>query len=372
MATTNSKKPIFVATHPRACSTAFERVFMTCRDTLQCVHEPFGDAWYFGPERLHDRYEKDEKAREESGYANSTYKTIFDSIEQENTQGKRIFIKDMAQYWIPPNGLPASIAPSLVSYKRGVGTENVSTSGAGHLNTDVSPASNAREVQDNGYPYDTVAEPGNPTVIPDALLRQFHFTFLIRHPRSSIPSYYRCTVPPLDDVTGFHKFNPNEAGYVELRALLDYLRNSGQVGPHITGQADQSNGTNGATSGATDKVDITLIDADDLLDSPYAMIEEYCKAVGIPFTPDMLNWDNDVDQENAKAAFEKWPGFHDDAIESTELRPRKVKKAHKSDEELYKEWVKKFGQEQADEIMGTVKENEEHYEYLKKFAIKLA
>jgi hypothetical protein len=38
----------------------------------------------------------------------------------------------------------------------------------------------------------------------------------------------------------------------------------------------------------------------------------------------MLNWDNEVDQENAKMAFEKWPGFHDDAIDSTELRPRKV------------------------------------------------
>lgn len=59
---------------------------MTCRDTLQCVHEPFGDAWYFGPERLHDRYEKDEKARVESGFLDSTFKTIFDRIEQENRE----------------------------------------------------------------------------------------------------------------------------------------------------------------------------------------------------------------------------------------------------------------------------------------------
>lgn len=59
---------------------------MTCRDTLQCVHEPFGDAAYFGPERLFDRYEKDEKARVDSGYSDATFKTIFDNIENDNKE----------------------------------------------------------------------------------------------------------------------------------------------------------------------------------------------------------------------------------------------------------------------------------------------
>jgi len=59
---------------------------MTRRDTLQCVHEPFGDAFYFGPERLSERYEKDEKGRIESGFSESTFKTIFERIERENAQ----------------------------------------------------------------------------------------------------------------------------------------------------------------------------------------------------------------------------------------------------------------------------------------------
>jgi hypothetical protein len=59
---------------------------MTRRDTLQCVHEPFGDAYYFGPERLAERYEDDEKSRIESGYADSTYKTIFDRIAKEGSE----------------------------------------------------------------------------------------------------------------------------------------------------------------------------------------------------------------------------------------------------------------------------------------------
>jgi hypothetical protein len=59
---------------------------MTRHDTLQCVHEPFGDAYYFGPERLAERYENDPQARKESGYGESTYRTIFDRIARENSE----------------------------------------------------------------------------------------------------------------------------------------------------------------------------------------------------------------------------------------------------------------------------------------------
>ena len=59
---------------------------MTRRDTLTCIHEPFGDAFYFGPERLSSRYEKDEKARLESGFSDSTFKTILDRIEGERSE----------------------------------------------------------------------------------------------------------------------------------------------------------------------------------------------------------------------------------------------------------------------------------------------
>lgn len=59
---------------------------MTRTNTLQCVHEPFGDAYYYGPERLGERYEKDEKSRTESGFGDRTFNTIFDRIDKENTE----------------------------------------------------------------------------------------------------------------------------------------------------------------------------------------------------------------------------------------------------------------------------------------------
>lgn len=54
---------------------------MTRRETLSCVHEPFGDSYYYGPERLGSRFENDPAERENSGFSNITYKDIVDRID---------------------------------------------------------------------------------------------------------------------------------------------------------------------------------------------------------------------------------------------------------------------------------------------------
>jgi hypothetical protein len=216
----------------------------------------------------------------------------------------------MAQYWIPPNSKPATIAPSLTNYKRGVGTDT----------TALSPVTTRTDRDGPPYPYPTEGEPNNPTVVPKDLLASFHFTFLIRHPRNSIPSYYRCTIPPLDAVTGFYNFRPDEAGYDELRRLFDYLRSEGQVGPKRAGET--ASGTADDAKEGSGDIEICLIDADDLLDNPSGIIEAYCKSTGIKFEPEMLTWDTEEDHAYAKETFEKWKGFHNDAIESRELKAR--------------------------------------------------
>lgn len=168
-------------------------------------------------------------------------------------------------------------------------------------------------------------------MIPNELLRQFHFTFLIRDPHYSIPSYYRCTIPPLDEVTGFFQFFPSEAGYDEVRRVFDYLVTGGVVGPTFASGGElhqvRSNGSNhvSGTNGVNGNVrtpDICVIDADDLLDNPQEMIEAYCQTVGLDYNPAMLHWEDEENQDRAKKAFEKWRGFHEDAIDSTELRAR--------------------------------------------------
>ncbi|KAF7559953.1 hypothetical protein G7046_g4192 [Stylonectria norvegica] len=317
-------RPIFTATHPRACSTAFERVFMTRRDILESVHEPFGDAFYFGPEFLSDRFRDDAAARQASEFSDKTYKDILDQVMDAGkeiptqarshvlgspqtysaSQGKRIFIKDMAYYLMTPDSKPTHIAPSL---------------GAD--------------------------ESSNPTVLPLEVLKQFQFTFLIRHPRRAIPSYYRCTVPPLDEVTGFYNFMPSEAGYVELVRFFDYLLEQGIV----------------------DKEQLVVVDADDMLDNPDKTIRLYCEKTGIDFKPEMLNW-NDADKNHASDAFEKWNGFHNDAIKSSSLKARTHAQTSTTESEN-KDWTAKYGPEAQKIIRQTVDENVAHYDYLKQFAL---
>ncbi|KAJ5819141.1 hypothetical protein N7474_004732 [Penicillium riverlandense] len=433
-----SMKPIFVATHPRACSTAFERVFMTQRDSIQCVHEPFGDAFYYGPERLSDRFAEDEQARLDSGFSQSTYATVMERIDREASEGKRVFIKDIDHYLLPPAGKPASPAPSLQRIKRGVGTANGinghhpangvngAVNGSGHANghstaptngvngTVVNGSANgattngtangvnghahANGTTSNGtangitngvsngaangatngatkhaskepVPYDTLPEPGNPTVMPRRLQEQFHFAFLIRDPHYSVPSYYRCTIPPLDEVTGFYSYDPLEAGYDELRRHFDYLKHEGLVGPRVATRPELSPECEGKDDPTVHE--ICVVDADDMLDSPAKTIEAFCRSVDMPYKEEMLSWDTEEDHAFACWAFEKWRGFHNDAIESKGLEARQHPHALKSEEQFDAEWREKYGEKAARLIRKTVDDNMADYLYLKQFAVKV-
>ena len=68
---------------------------MTQRDTLTCSHEPFSDAWYFGPERLGERYQSDENKRVESGFSGLTFRAVLDGLEKDTAQVRStLFLPD--------------------------------------------------------------------------------------------------------------------------------------------------------------------------------------------------------------------------------------------------------------------------------------
>lgn len=67
---------------------------MTQRDTIQCVHEPFGDAFYYGPERLSNRFADDEQARIDSGFSQSTYLTVVERLEREASEVRPFFLRN--------------------------------------------------------------------------------------------------------------------------------------------------------------------------------------------------------------------------------------------------------------------------------------
>ena len=283
---------------------------MTRTDVLKCCHEPFGEPFYYGPERLGSRFDGEtleaKAFRDNTGFSHVTYKDIVDQLlskspqvgkfssktlvilpkgitrgtAKHNLQQRRLFIKDISTHLVPPPGKPG-IAPSFTTSNSATKTNNTLT------NSHTSNKQKKIPLKDS--------DSSNPTVFPISILSKFQITFLIRHPSYAIPSYYRCTCPPLSDTTGFHYFDPEEAGFREARILLQFLIESGLL----------------------KKDDVILVDADDLLDNPRAVLEEYCRRVGIEFREEMLSW-----EEKECKEFEKWKGFHGDAMKSVGLKAR--------------------------------------------------
>src|SRR5919206_2465766 len=82
-------KPIALWAVPRSLSTAFERVFVE-RDDFEVLHEPFSASYYYGEDRLSDRY-SDVEPKAEYNYDN----VLKDVLEPRE---KRVFLKDMAYH----------------------------------------------------------------------------------------------------------------------------------------------------------------------------------------------------------------------------------------------------------------------------------
>ena len=83
----NQNRPIALWAVPRSISTAFERVFVE-RDDFEVLHEPFSNAYYYGTNRLSDRY-ADTGPKEEYSFDN----VLADVLAPRE---KRVFVKDMA------------------------------------------------------------------------------------------------------------------------------------------------------------------------------------------------------------------------------------------------------------------------------------
>ena len=82
-------KPVALWAVPRSISTAFERVFVE-RDDFEVLHEPFSASYYYGEDRLSDRFADAEPKAEYS------YERVLEDVFRSREQ--RVFLKDMAYH----------------------------------------------------------------------------------------------------------------------------------------------------------------------------------------------------------------------------------------------------------------------------------
>ena len=265
--------PVIVWCHPRSCSTAFERAFLQRADT-KVWHEPMGDAFYFGKDRACRRYDEPQcrsNPAYESNVQTIVHKLLESTREAHDPPYKFVFIKDMAQYIFSASALHG-LHPDSHLFK-------------------------------SDTPYNPMHRK-NPTVLPTALLRRFKHTFLIRKPEDSVPSYYKCAT---ENAMGFEYFDPAEMGYVELKILYDWLTD-----PQSTFRTDPDDEQYAAWPIQPVPLRLPLVDADTLLDNPGYVVNEYCKAIDVPFDKDMLSWN-----PGAIDIWAKWGLYHAAAQESS-------------------------------------------------------
>lgn len=265
------------------------------QDEFRVLHEPMGDAFYFGPERISNRYSEEVCDKEHAHFAESTFKKVWTDMTQvqEGSSSKRTFSKDMAQY----------------IFNQSSSTQIKSV-----------PSLTPSGVNDN------------PSLIPTELLLDpsIHHTFLIRHPSKAIPSYERLCFPGSE--TGFDYFDPEEAGYRELRLLFDFIRS----------KREEEGG----------EVPL-VIESEELLKDPEGLMGLWCKDSGIDFDKSMLTWN-----EGTREHFAKWPGFHTSAEQSKGVG--QVSSAHQN--------VKPVKDENLGIVDECIRGCMEDYEHLRRFA----
>ncbi|KAL8887694.1 MAG: hypothetical protein Q9215_004766 [Flavoplaca cf. flavocitrina] len=282
---------------------------MTRRDILNFFHEPFSDAFYFGPEKIspaHLRWPADKIER--TGRGNCTYEDVLQSIlSAVKDSTKRVFIKDMSYHIIPPTHSSEVRPPSL-------------------------QASNSSN------------RISNPTLLPTEVIDSFKFVFLIRNPVAAIPSLYRCFIPPLSAQTGDNMLDPTELGYRELRIFFDYLRDKNGEVP-------------------------MLIDAEDLLSNPEGVLRHLCTHLEFPYDASMLQWPSNEDRDFAFSLFEKFAGYHEDALNSKGLVAKPKAGVETPSKEKDRELEAKFGKEGIAIIRDALDMCQKDYEGLEAFRV---
>ena len=222
---------------PRSLSTTVERALIE-HPAIHVLHEPFGLPYYWSSQAASSRESSDTRCAD-------TDETVARRIfEDRPPEGKRFVFSKNLSYYVSPHCLPQM-----------------------------------RELLGGSY-------------------KHVRHSFMIRHPAKAISSlYYKSCID--NEKTGYTHFDPAEAGYTAMAAMMAHLDEQPDCPPYA------------------------IIDADDLLEDPAGMMEAYCDALALPFDESMLSWQPGPVPELASP----WTGWTDDVQQSSGIRRRAKRSA---------------------------------------------
>ena len=218
---------------PRSLSTTVERCLIENKD-IHVVHEPFGVPFYWSSEAG--------SSREDGERSTATYASVAQKIFRDpGPKGQPFVFSKNLSYYVSPHCIP-----------------------------------DLKELLGGDY----------------ATVRH---SFMIRHPAKAISSlYFKSCVD--NEKTGYTHFDPTEAGFTAMAALLDHLEQFPECPP------------------------LVIIDADDLLEDPEGIMQSYCDALGLPFDTSMLTWE--AGPEHCPELASPWSGWTDDVQQSSGIKKR--------------------------------------------------
>jgi hypothetical protein len=207
---------------PRSLSTTVERALIENK-AIHVLHEPFGRPYYWSSQAGSSRQDGESRCQD-------TYQSIANSIFHDAPPpGKRFVFSKNLSYYFAPHCIPQMVQLLGADYSR------------------------------------------------------IRHSFMIRHPAKAIASLYHKSCID-NEKTGYTHFDPAEAGYAAMAALLEHLDAVPECPPPV------------------------ILDADDLLEDPDGLMAAYCAACGLPYDSSMLSWAPGPVPELASP----WKGWTDD------------------------------------------------------------
>ncbi|XP_041457118.1 branched-chain-amino-acid aminotransferase-like protein 2 [Lytechinus variegatus] len=145
----------------------------------------------------------------------------------------------------------------------------------------------------------------------------YRHSFLIRHPLLMFSSLRKANYQHLKGNNILHEGETCEAEFdmrrhIEMNNPFDYYRSLYDLWKYIKETIDP---------------EPVILDASDLQRNPSAVLPLYCKAVGLPFTNNMLGWENapldDIQSWNTTCNINVQTGFFEGVLSTTRFSPPK-------------------------------------------------
>ncbi|XP_032220901.2 branched-chain-amino-acid aminotransferase-like protein 2 [Nematostella vectensis] len=153
--------------------------------------------------------------------------------------------------------------------------------------------------------------------------KDFQHTFLIRNPEKAVYSLYKASINP--KLTGWDYFDPEEAGFLQLFELYNFVKKHVNPSP-------------------------VVLDADDLLEAPDEIMQSYCETIGVDHEPGMTRWEpGPVDE------WDVWAGWHENVLKSSGFQRTPGKKEASNCKAACKEEV-------PDDVARVIKQSMSGYE----------